>query len=513
MKPDQTTDIWRLYEAGRDYKRRIGLYETVRRNEKFYRGEQWQTTDDGLPRPVFNLIRRITDYLIGSVAPGEPSIHYTDDRLPFLDTAAERERVAEGLSLLNKNAAYRWTQNRMNELSQRALLDAAITGDGVFYCWWDSSCNCGQPFCGDIRTDLIPNTGLFLADPEKADIQSQDYLLLSGRATVASLRQEALDAGLSEQEIAKIVPDSGSEFEASTSGIDWDGTQKATYLIHFFRENGEVVFEKSTRTQCIRRSATGLKYYPVAYFNWYPTKGSCHGTSPISEMLPNQKYVNSAYAMVMKHMSDTAFSKIIYDKSRIPEWSNEVGEAIAAMGGGNVSDAVSVVGVGQLQEGYLELINSVIENTKSMMGATESALGDEKANNTSAILALQEASRVALRQVEARFSRCIGELATVWADMLCTYSAPGRLLPVPESGKIHARRVDYGLLRHELLHATAETGSVDRFTPAATVALLEHLLDNGHITVRQYLEHLPEGCIRDKNALLQSIETGKGGSA
>lgn len=503
MKNEQTTTAWQLYEAGREYKRRIGLYETVRRNEKFYRGEQWQGAGDGLPRPVFNIIRRITDYLIGAVAPSDLSIHYTDDRLPFLDTAAMRDQVTEGLSMLNKNAVYRWTQNRMNELSQRALLDAAISGDGVFYCWWDQSCQCGQPFCGDIRTDLIPNTGLYLADPERADIQSQDYILLSGRATVTSLRREAVEAGMSEKEAAGILPDEGDESVGFSS--DPANAEKATYLIHFFRSDGEVVFEKSTRTHLIRRAVTGLKYYPVAYFNWYPTRNSCHGSSPISEMIPNQKYINSAYAMVMKHMSDTAFSKIIYDKSRIPEWSNEVGEAIAAMGGGNVSDAVSVVGVGQLQEGYLDLIQSVIENTKSMMGATESALGDERANNTSAILALQEASRVALRQVETRFSRCIGELASIWADMLCTYSPPERLLPFPDGGELRAHRVNYSLLRKELLHATAETGTVDRYTPAATVALLDHLLDSGHITVAQYLEHLPDGCIKDKNALLQGM--------
>lgn len=502
MKAEQVTESWRLYEAGKDYKRRMGLYETVRRNEKFYRGEQWQNTDDGLPRPVFNLIRRVTDYLIGSVAPGEPSINYTDDRLPFLDTAELRDKVNEGIRLLNRNAAYRWNQNRMVELTQKALLDAAISGDGIFYCWWDYSCNCGQPFCGDIRTDLIQNTSYFPADPEKTDVQSQDYIILSGRATVASLQKEAMEAGMSTEEAAKILPDTDTDVSGASSA-DPDG--KITYLLRFFRENGEVVFEKTTKTHFIRRSETGLKYYPIAYFNWYPTRNSCHGSSPISEMIPNQKYVNSAYAMVMKHMSDTAFSKIIYDKSRIPEWTNEVGEAIAAMGGGSVADAVSVVGVGQLQENYLELINSVIENTKNLMGATESAVGEAAASNTSAILALQSASRLALRQVEARLDRCIGELAAIWADMLCAYSHPERLIPVSENGTVTTHSIDYRLLRRELLHATAETGRVDRFTPAATVSLLGHLLDHGHITVEQYLEHLPEGCISNKNALMQSV--------
>lgn len=504
MKSEQSTPAWKLYEAGKEYKRRIGLYTTVRQNQKFYRGEQWKVSDDGLPRPVFNVVRRITDYLVGSVAPDNPSIHYTDDRLPFLDVSAVRERVLEGISLLNRNADYRWTQNRMGELSQRALLDAAVSGDGIFYCWWDDSCDCGQPFCGDIRTELISNLSFFPADPYRADIQSQDYVLLSGRATVDSLRREAIEAGMDPDEAMKITADRDEDamaMEDATAGI----SPRATYLLYFRREGGEVIFEKSTRTHVIRRANTGLRYYPVAYFNWYPSEGSFHGTAPVSEILPNQRYINSAYAMIMKHMSDTAFSKIIYDKSRIPEWSNEVGEAIAAMGGGSVSDAVAVVGVGQLQEGYLDLIESVIENTKSMMGATDSALGDERASNTSAILALQEASQVALRGVEARFERCIGELASVWADMLCTYSHPERMLPITEGGELVARRVDYKLLRRELLHATAEAKGNNAFAPSATVSILDGLLDRGHITVEDYLKHLPAGCLRDKNALLESI--------
>ena len=505
MKKDQNITLaWSQYEAGKSYKRRIGLYETVRRNDNFYKGNQWQSDANALPRPVFNLVRRITDFLIGSVASGSPAIHYTDERLPFLDNAQERERVTLGLSMLNKNAAYRWTQNRMNELSQRALLDAAISGDAVFYCWWDNTCDCGQPFCGDIRTDLIPNTGFFPADPESSDIQSQDSIILSGRATLSSIRREAIEYGMSPEEAEKICADSDSDTVDSIGTVS-SPTPKVTYLIRFWKEGGEVMFEKCTKTHLIRRSATGLRLYPVAYFNWYPNRHSCHGSSPISEMIPNQKYINSAYAMIMKHMSDTAFSKVIYDKSRIPEWSNEVGEAIAAMGGGNVSDAVSVVGVGQLQEGYLDLIESVIRNTKSMMNATESALGDEKANNTSAILALQQASRTALKQLGERFDRCIGELASIWADMLCTYSPSERLLPVPEGGEIRARSIDYKLLKRELLHATAQTEHIDRFTPSATVAVLDRLLDNGHITPEQYLEHLPDGCINDKNSLMMSI--------
>ncbi len=504
---EQITNAWRQYEAGKEYKRRIGLYETARRNERFYRGDQWHGSRDNLPRPVFNLVRRITDYLVCSVLPGDLTIRYCDDKLPYLENETIRKQVIEGLEILERNAAYRWKRGNLRALSYRALLDAAISGDAVFYCWWDAAVNEGQPFLGEVRTDLIDSTNLFVADVNSSDLQGQDYILLSGRATVESLRREAIENGMSEQDAKAIV---GEESDGTGAGdlsaYEQEGTQKATYLIRFFRKNGEVVFEKSTRNRVLRRVNTGLRYYPVAYFHWYPVKGSYHGNAPVSDMIANQRYINTAYSMVMKHMYDTAFSKVVYDKSRIPEWSNEVGEAIAAVGGGNVADAVSVVGVGRMQEGYLGLLTNVIETTKSMMGATESALGDEEANNTSAILALQQASQLALRQVRSEFCRCIGELASIWADMLCAYSPNGRKLPVADGEHITAVSPDYRLLRDELLRATAEVNQTDTYTPSATVTLLDKLLASGHLSAAQYVELLPEGAVGDRSALLEKIQ-------
>ena len=506
MKHYKTT-AWQEYEAGKEYKRRIGLYETVRRNERFYRGDQWHGTESDLPRPVFNLIRRITDYLVCAVLPGDISVYYTDDKLPFLDNSVLRERVGEGIRILNRNAAYRWKRGGMQALTHKALLNAAIAGDAVFYCWWDGSQSNGQPFKGDVRTDLIDNTGFFVADVNSTDVQSQEYLLLAGRARVNALRREAVAYGMSEQDARRIVSDENEKGNAADlSAYELNDNEKATYLIRFFREDGEVVFEKSTRDLVICRVKTGLKYYPVAYFNWHPTKGSFHGSAPVSDMIANQKYVNTAYAMVMKHMYDTAFSKVVYDKSRIPEWSNEVGEAIAAVGGGNVADAVSVVGVGKMQDGYLDLISNVIETTKDMMGATESALGNAPAHNTSAIMVLQEASRLALKRVSSELCRCVGEVASIWADMLCTYSPPERLLVTEADGTATAERPDYKLLKQELLRASAEVDQISTYTPATTVALLDKLLDGGHLTVTQYLDLLPPGTVNDRESLIRQIQ-------
>ena len=502
---DSITPAWSLYESGLEYNRKINLYETNRKNERFYRGEQWDGYDRDLPHPVFNVTRRIVDYLVGAISPQNITIRYTDEKLPYLDSSALQKNVSDGLRLLEQYAAYRWKTDYMGEIANRALLNAAVSGDGVFYCWWDSSVNSGQPFSGEIRTDVVDGANLFLCDVNNPDIQSQDYIMLSGRAPVIDLRREALEAGVEEAMAEKIQPDDGD-----LSIPEREGSDKATYLIRFFRENGKVVFEKSTHYCVIRRAMTGLRYYPIVLFNWLPRKGSYHGSSPITELIPNQKYLNSAYALVMKHMNDTAFSKVVYDKSRIPEWSNEVGEAIAAVGGGTVADAVSVVGVGQLEPGYLDLINNVVNTTKNLMGATDSALGDERANNTSAILALREASMVALRQVSARFSRALGEVATIWADMLCAYFPAERLLPVETEAGVIACRPDYRLLSEEILRAHATYSDNSTFSISATVALLGNLLSGGHISAQQYLQALPDGCIPERAALISELNTEGG---
>ena len=343
----------------------------------------------------------------------------------------------------------------------------------------------------------------------KADIQSQEYIILSGRASVASLIAEAESFGADASDIKTICSDEGSEYQAGElsrhelSGAD---EAKATYIIKFWRENGKVVFEKSTRNCVIRRARTDCRLYPIAYLNWTPAKNSFHGTSPVTSLIANQKFINRAYAMAMKHMTDTAFSKVIYDKSKIPEWTNEVGEAIAAYGGGNIADSVSVLGVGEMQNGDMELINSAVLLTKELMGATDSALGIVEANNTSAILALQETSRIPLEQIRSAYYRLIEQLANVWADMMCAYYPSERLVPYYSKDRVLAGSIDFALLKTHILSAEIDVCEVSRYSATSVQNMLDKLLDGGYISAEQYIKRLPIGATLDKDDLIDAIK-------
>ena len=503
---------WSQYEAGKEYKRHIGLYENNRRNERFYRGEQWYENEGAdLPKPVFNVIRRVVDFLVCSIASSDISLRYTDENLPFISDEAEARTLKAALKVLTKNAAYRWERCGMEAKIYKLLTDAAVSGDGVIYCYWDTEARGAQGFGGDIVTDIISNSDLFVSDVNRADIQSQDYIILSGRASVSSLRREAMKYGVSADDAMKICADSKDIISSGAQReLEGEDEEKTTYIIKFWREDGKVVFEKSTRECVLRRVYTDCTLYPVAYFNWYPTQNSFHGTSPVTSLIPNQKFINRAYALAMKHMTDTAFSKVVYDKSRIPEWSNGVGEAIAAQGGGNISDAVSVVGVGDMQEGYIELIENAMNVTKELMGATDSALGNIDADNTSAILALQETSRITLERIRAAYYRCIEDMANIWADMMCAYYPKQRLLIYENEGELKACGVDFERLKKGLLCARIDVAPLARYSAVSAQNTLDKLLERGYITPSAYIKRLPAGIIYDREALIEEIaDAGK----
>ena len=68
--------VWREYEKMLAYNESIQLDDTVRVNENFFVGKQWEGVEsNGLPTPVFNFLKRVTLFTVASI---------TSDRIKLL---------------------------------------------------------------------------------------------------------------------------------------------------------------------------------------------------------------------------------------------------------------------------------------------------------------------------------------------------------------------------------------------------------------------------------------------
>lgn len=504
-KKEAYTEEWKLYEQGREYHHSIGLYDRVNENERFYRGDQWEGVQSGgLPTPVFNLFRRIIDYFTSTVLSSAVRMRYSPE-YP-IGSAETETRI---IDRLNRLVESRWEKQKMDNLLASALHDAAISGDAVCYTYWDPSVSTGQPYTGDFVSVLIDNTNVFFGNPNCREVEKQPYILLSMREPVESLRKQAESNGISPEEIRKILPDDDTSYESGDLAKKELENTRCISLIRLWKnEEGHVCFRKSVRNAVIREETDlGLTRYPVAVMNWTPVKNSWHGQAVATGLIENQIFINKSFAMVMKHMMDTAFSKVVYDSTVIDEWSNRVGEAVAV--NGPVEGVAKVLSSGQMQAGMLEVIRLAIASTKEFMGATDTALGDVKPTNTSAILALQQSTNLPLENVKRALYQFVEDIGLVWLNFLFAYYDDRRLVPAGREGE--SEYLPFGLsgYRNRLFGCRVDVGPSTYWSEITVLNTLDRLLQLGKITLTQYLERLPDNLIPKKRELLEEIRASE----
>ncbi|MBQ9921445.1 MAG: hypothetical protein IJO52_04600 [Clostridia bacterium] len=506
MKNTGITSDWELYEAGREYNRTIGLYETIDKNERFYRGDQWHgVTSGGLPTPVFNIFKRVINYFISAISSQKISFNFSADSVSDTVFGAEQQEIENAASVISSYLNYRFEKDGIMNLVSEGLLDAALSGDMFLYVTWDSTKRTTRVWRGDFVTELVDTTRVFFGDVNSHDVQSQPYIIISGRDMVERLREEAKENGIPQSEYMRITDDSDvGETFGDYGKRELEGT-KCSFIIKLYKENGKVFYTKSTRTSRISDKVdTGLTLYPLCMMNWDKIKNSYHGQAVATGITDNQVYINKAFAMVMKHMMNVSFSKVIYNANLIDDWTNTVGEAIAV--NGNVESAAATISPGEMQSGFLDVINMTLNITKELLGATDAALGEVSPDNTSAIIALQNSASIPLENQRRALFAMMEQLGMIWLDYMFNYYDASRVIMYRENGELSRQTIDSERLRGVIFSCTVDAGASAYWSEISAVTTLDMLLKSGHISFIQYLERIPEGIIPRKNELIEQTK-------
>ena len=491
------------YERGLLYKRNLNLFETVDRNERFYTGDQWHGLKVRSIRPItMNVIRRAVTFFQATIVSDDVTCEIrppmADETQELFCHAYEQEidRVIERAEL--------------KKLGREALRDGAVDGDGIVYFFFDPEEESGQAISGEIRAECLMNTNVILGNPYSTDIQRQPWFMIVRRRSLAEVRQEAKALGIDPD---LIRPESNSEFVGEEHAEE---NSLCTELVRFWRdEEKKMHILRAVGETVLEEKVTDQALYPIAWFSWEPRKNCCHGISPITEAIPNQIAINQMWTAVNTFVHGLAFPKMIYNKAKFPNgWNGDPGKAIATNGDPKDS-IVNTIGGAQLPGSIINIMDRLVDRTMELLGVSDAALGNIRPDNTSAIVAVQDATAAPLYLQRLRYFTFWEHSIRILIDLMrCHYgqrqvvvheSTPDPLTGVPnETDKLV--KIDFGAMARHTRDLTVEIGETSYWSRLIQVSTADNLLRTGFYQDQiDYLEAIPDGLIRNKAELVRKL--------
>ena len=283
-----------------------------------------------------------------------------------------------------------------------------------------------------------------------------------------------------------------------------------TVLLHMRRTENGIAFCKTTRNAVVmREKVLPYRLYPVTHLCWNRVRGSCHGESPLTEAIPNQIAINKLYSMYVQCIKQVAFPKIVYDMTRFPNgWSNDVGKAIGMRGNPNEAIAAAFRAP-DISAQVLQLLKQMMTDTAELMGASEAALGTVNPDNTSAIIAVQNATAAPLELTKMEFYRFTEDWARVFLDLMgAHYGVRTLVLPNEDGGEPETCTFDFSALAGQDMRLQVDVGAASYWSETMQTMTNDHLLESGVISdPLVYLENVPDYQVRGKHDLLHALRS------
>ena len=517
MKTPTHQEIQTKFEKAFAFNQQIGLYDTVKVNEDFFIGNQWEGVEaNGLPTPTFNFLKQVVLFQVSTITNDNLAVQATPLPSASPYTAKELEKIT---GIINHQYAAIIERNRIVTKLREYLRNAAVDGDGCIYSYFDATIENGQMVKGEIASEVIENTRVHFGNPNCRDVQSQPHIIISKRELVEDVRYRAeqyKEAGLCKLEDVDCITADSEKFQNKFDSYTDDKVTVLTYLYRN-RDTHTIWCIESTEKGIIREAYdTEYKLYPLVWINWDYIQDCYHGQAMITGLLPNQKFINKIFAMVGISLLTTAFPKVIYDRNRIRSWDGSVGSAVGV--NGSVADVAKTIDGASVNPQIAQFMELCIDKTRSFLGASDVAMGDSRPDNTSAIIALQRAANTPMELTKQNLYQSVEDLARIWLDMMSVkygvrkvetsldLDKPGEQplgMQLPE--QTFMQDFDFSTLREVQVAIKQDVGASSYWSEIASMQMIDNLLMNNKITLKQYLERIPNGYIAKKQELISDI--------
>lgn len=546
----ETTTLWEDYQNGLTYQQNSGLAKNLPTFVNFYEGKQWAAptkNTKNLPRPVVNIVKMICRSKKSAILSTPVKIIY------------KAENESADVEKFNNFAAYIQKEIGQEALDKKAIDDGVKKGSYFYHYYWDSEAkgkDGSQP--GGVRCEIIDPLSIFFSNPTELDEQKQKWILIASREDIKSVRAKC-DKGVDPDTI--VADESNSKYGT----IEQEGNELCTVLTRYFRQNGEVYWEKATRTTIINKptplapdiqaiskeygfeedapnnslpdnhetqplttDSTKAYLYPIVVGNYEIREKSIYGLGEVEGIIPNQKSINFNLAMSLLNAQEIAWGKYIVDPNALKGQviNNEPGQVLIDYS--NTGNGIRKMTEQVIQSQPLQLVDTLTQLTRVVTGASEVMTGETLGAGMSgaAIAQLQSQAQQPIEDLKDTFWLVKEKQGKVLAQFFKLYykekeftyeSVEPKLdelgKPIlddfgqPQEEEVELTDIfnsaDYqGVDFEVVVEATAGTKS----SAAGDINALDVLLAKGLISMKTYLKAYPKDALSNKTEILKGIE-------
>ena len=514
----QKTEIWQLYEKGRNYNRLKNVYTDTDKNYRMYNGNQWDGVKlSGIEPIQLNIIKPIVKYKVGVINNNLYLPVYSSENF---DNNEFKEVAKKTCELLNKLANKVWEKDSM-DLKVRAISKhAAINDECPIYVTYNDELDLPSH-------EILSKNDIYYGNENDSDIQSQPYILIKQRKPLINVIESARKEGVSDEKIRYIISDTDS-YEEAGEDAKKEVDNMCTLITKLYRKDGTVHFSQSTQYCDIKEDKdTGLSLYPVAHMIWEEKEGYARGEGEVRYLIPNQLEINKTIMRRLISAKSTAYPQKIADVSKIqnPSALNQVG-SIIKVNGMSVDDVKKIVGTinpSQMASDVEKVMNELITTTRELAGAGDVATGDINPESASgkAILAVQQASQMPNAEQTLSLKTTIENLARIWLDMWKTYADKGLVIDYETTDTLTGEtssqpvKVPFSVLQSLQANVKVDVTPKSPFDKYAQELSLENMLKAGYFSQQKmselevYTELLDDDSSMPKQKLQEGIKKMK----
>ena len=510
-------EVWAEYQSLTEYLTRNDIYNIVKKNERFYGGRQWDGVNaSAIAKPIMNRLQRIGKYQIASLCSNDVGVS--------IKSLSNSKAENDYLDLLAREVKDVIENAKIRESCRLMTRNAFVDGASYALQTFDPDYETGQKSKGKIENQLVDITQMYFGNPYSNIIQKQPYIIIALRQFVGQVKEEAKDLGVANWE--DINSDEDDNYDEDSEG------KLCTVLLKFYKKKkkeicikkivdeltGEettieeekevktVHFVKCTRNvMLIPETDLGYTRYPIARFGWEDRRNSYLYDSPMTSNIVNQVFINKCYAYAHEYALKSAFPKIVYDQTKMDYDDFADNLEIGVAGIDLLGKYLDFTKMPDFSNQVIQLIEQTEAEMEKNMGVNDAALGNVRPDNTSAIIALQEAAAVPLEIQRQNFYEMWEDLARNIIDIMI--SSYGVRQFIKEDGEPVI--VDFSMLKGLNYKLNIDIGSSAQYSEIAQMNTLNSLFSNGQIDLETFLEVCPDKYIPAKETIKKYAEQKK----